>query len=292
MAQVQRHRRAIATALLGLAALAFAPALAQDQGARDKTDLYDRPMLAVDPGMHTAKIQAQAVDAAGRYAVTGSDDRTVRTWSVADGKLLGTIWIPIGPENVGDVGAVAISPDGSTIAVGGWTERITGGTVIYLFDRESGNLIRRIRGDLPDVTHFLPFSPDGRYLAAALSGGNGLRVFDREKDWREAFRDDQYGSESYGAAFSHDGRLATTSYDGLIRLYTSDPNMQVRTEGEFGGLGIRLTAEDGLIKVVTPIEDTPAAQPFSTPSTRLRRAWRTTSRVRTSPSFSFRATAR
>jgi WD domain, G-beta repeat len=186
MAQVQRHRRAIAAALFGLVALAFAPALAQDKGARDKTDLYDRPVLAVDPGMHTAKLQAQAVDAAGRYAVTGSDDRTVRIWSVADGKLLGTIWIPIGPENVGDVGAVAISPDGSTIAVGGWTERITGGTVIYLLDRESGNLVRRIRDELPDVTHFLTFSPDGRYLAAALSGGKGLRVFAREKDWREA----------------------------------------------------------------------------------------------------------
>ena len=76
------------------------------------------------------------------------------------------------------------------------------------------------------------------------------RVFERDKSWSEAFRDDQYGGESYGAAFSRDGRLVTTSYDGLIRLYTSDPNMQ---RGEFGGLGVRLTAEDGLIEVVTPV---------------------------------------
>ena len=47
----------------------------------------------------------------------------MRIWSVADGKLLRTIWIPVGPENVGDIFAVAISPDGSTIAAGGWTER-------------------------------------------------------------------------------------------------------------------------------------------------------------------------
>ena len=47
---------------------------------------------------------------------------------------------------------------------------------IYLFDRESGNLVRRIHGDLPNVTLFLTFSPDGRYLAAMLGGGrNGLR---------------------------------------------------------------------------------------------------------------------
>ena len=35
-------------------------------------------------------------------------------------------------------------------------------------------------------------------------------------------------------------------------------DMQVQTRGEFGGLGIEVTQEDGLIKVVTPIDDTPA----------------------------------
>ena len=74
MAQVQRHRRAIAAALFGLAALAFAPAFAEDQGPNAGTDLYDRPVLAIDPGMHAAEIWAQAVDAAGRFAVTGGDD--------------------------------------------------------------------------------------------------------------------------------------------------------------------------------------------------------------------------
>jgi len=259
MAQVCRHRRAIGGALSALVALIFGPALAQDQGPKNGPDLYDRPVLAVDPGMHTAKITSLAVDAGGRFAVTGSNDRTVRIWSVADGKLLRTIWIPVGPQKVGDVYAVAISPDGSTIAAGGWTEHIAHSTVIYLFDRESGNLVRRIADDIPDVTNFLTFSPDGRYLAATI-GDSGLRVFDRDKDWSEAFRDDQYGGDSFGAAFSRDGRLATTSYDGLIRLYTADPNMYVPTEGEFGGLGIRVTQEDDLIKVVYPIEDSPAAR--------------------------------
>ena len=35
-------------------------------------------------------------------------------------------------------------------------------------------------------------------------------------------------------------------------------DMQVQTRGEFGGLGIEVTMEDGLIKVVSPIDDTPA----------------------------------
>ncbi|MBV9260042.1 MAG: S41 family peptidase, partial [Pseudolabrys sp.] len=33
-----------------------------------------------------------------------------------------------------------------------------------------------------------------------------------------------------------------------------------QTRGEFGGLGIEVTMEDGLVKVVTPIDDTPAAK--------------------------------
>jgi carboxyl-terminal processing protease len=35
-------------------------------------------------------------------------------------------------------------------------------------------------------------------------------------------------------------------------------DLQVGTQGEFGGLGIEVGMEDGLVKVVSPIEDTPA----------------------------------
>ncbi|MGB0087189.1 MAG: S41 family peptidase [Rhodomicrobiaceae bacterium] len=35
-------------------------------------------------------------------------------------------------------------------------------------------------------------------------------------------------------------------------------DMQVQTRGEFGGLGIEVTMEDGFVKVVSPIENTPA----------------------------------
>ena len=37
-------------------------------------------------------------------------------------------------------------------------------------------------------------------------------------------------------------------------------DMQVQTSGQFGGLGIEVTMEDGLVKVVTPIDETPAAR--------------------------------
>src|SRR5690606_21071002 len=37
-------------------------------------------------------------------------------------------------------------------------------------------------------------------------------------------------------------------------------DMRAQTKGEFGGLGIEVTMENDLVKVITPIDDTPAAR--------------------------------
>lgn len=41
---------------------------------------------------------------------------------------------------------------------------------------------------------------------------------------------------------------------------TDADNMRVQTSGEFGGLGIEVTQEEGFVKVVSPIDGTPAAE--------------------------------
>src|SRR5512135_508954 len=64
-----------------------------------------------------------------------------------------------------------------------------------------------------------------------------------------------------------DKKLITEAINGM--LSGLDPHsayldadafkdLQVGTQGEFGGLGIEVGMEDGLIKVISPIEDTPA----------------------------------
>jgi len=66
-----------------------------------------------------------------------------------------------------------------------------------------------------------------------------------------------------------DQKLIETAINGMLagldpHSSYMDPksfrDMQVQTRGEFGGLGIEVTMEDGLIKVVAPIDDTPAAK--------------------------------
>jgi carboxyl-terminal processing protease len=64
-----------------------------------------------------------------------------------------------------------------------------------------------------------------------------------------------------------DSKLIESAINGMLQgldPHSSymDPksfrDMQVQTRGEFGGLGIEVTMEEGLIKVVSPIDDTPA----------------------------------
>ena len=66
-----------------------------------------------------------------------------------------------------------------------------------------------------------------------------------------------------------DQQLVETAINGMLTAldphssYLSPDNfrdMQVQTRGEFGGLGIEVTMENGFVKVVSPIDDTPAAR--------------------------------
>ena len=64
-----------------------------------------------------------------------------------------------------------------------------------------------------------------------------------------------------------DGKLIDSAINGMLtgldpHSSYMDPksfkDMQIQTRGEFGGLGIEVTMEDGLVKVVAPIDETPA----------------------------------
>ncbi len=140
------------------------------------------PILRLDTGGHTAAVRRIDIDAKERYLVTGSDDKLVRVWSLADGTLLHTLRIPIDQGNGGKVFAVAISPGGQIVAAGGWTKWDWDVThSIYLFERVSGRMMTRL-GGFPNAIDHLTFSHDGHFLVANLRGANGIRVY-RTSEW-------------------------------------------------------------------------------------------------------------
>ncbi len=199
------------------------PPMAKSSTSAEATAV--QPFLRIETGMHTAIINRIAVDQQERYLVTASDDKTARVWDLQTRKLLQTLRPPIGEGNEGKLYAVAMSPDGKTVALSGWTVSTNASEEsnafnIYLFDRASGHLTHQIRG-LPNAILHLAYSFDGHYLAAALGGENGIRIY-RSDDWQKVGKDTDYGAASYWVEFDTQGRLVSTSYDGYIRLYDKD----------------------------------------------------------------------
>ena len=191
------------------------------------------PILRLNTTAHTAPIWRIATDRENRYAVTASSDKTARVWSLPDGRLAAVLRVPIDNENMGKLFAVAMTPDGSTVALSGWTGGSGTQENIYLFDRVSGALQRRISG-LPNVINHLAYSADGRLLIAAL-GSNGIRVYDASQGYKLLPSDTAYSDRSNWADFDRQGRLVTTSDDGFIRLYAArnynSPIAKVKARG-------------------------------------------------------------
>jgi len=188
------------------------------------------PILRIETGMHIAPIKRIGVDRDCHFAVTGSDDKTARVWSLPQARLLRTLRAPIGPGNGGKVFAVAISPDGQRIAAGGWDaqQQYNRQNFIYIFDASNGALLARA-GPFGNTIDDVVFSPDGRWLAATSHADVGIKVIDAQT-WRVAFEDKSYGGASYGAAFAPDGSLYTVAFDGKLRKYGPGPDFKKGSE--------------------------------------------------------------
>ncbi|MEH2626806.1 carboxyl-terminal processing protease [Bradyrhizobium sp. AZCC 1719] len=124
---------------------------------------------------------------------------------------------------------------------------------------------------------FLLGTVTGACLTALVIGPQGAHLVAAAK---AAARSDTYTQLNlFGNVFERiktsyvekpdDSKLMEGAINGMISAL--DPHsrymnekgwsdMQETTHGEFGGLGIEVTMEDGLVKVVTPIDDTPAAR--------------------------------
>jgi carboxyl-terminal processing protease len=107
--------------------------------------------------------------------------------------------------------------------------------------------------------------PQGAELVAAAKAAAGVDTYSQLNlfgDVFERIRTDYVEKPD-------DGKLIEASINGMITAL--DPHsrymnekarrdMQETTSGEFGGLGIEVTMEEGLVKVVAPMDDTPAAK--------------------------------
>jgi carboxyl-terminal processing protease len=108
-------------------------------------------------------------------------------------------------------------------------------------------------------------APQGAHLVATARATAGADIYSQLNLFGEVFervRTDYVEKPD-------DAKLVEGAINGMITSldphsrYMNDSawrEMQETTHGEFGGLGIEVTMEDGLVKVVAPIDGTPAAK--------------------------------
>ena len=108
---------------------------------------------------------------------------------------------------------------------------------------------------LPQAANFTP----GGAMAAAADTYRNLNLFgDVFEKIRGNYVEKPDEAKLVEAAIN--GMLSSLDPHSSYMDAKAFRDMQVQTKGEFGGLGIEVTQEEGLIKVVTPIDDTPASK--------------------------------
>lgn len=172
------------------------------------------PVLTLDPGMHTAAIRQIAADAAERIIVTASDDKTARIWDIASGRLLKTLHLPVGPENIGRLYAAAVSPQGR-LALAGTTAPPGGRHRIYFYDLGNMSFLKAVDARGGDIKS-LQWSPDGMLLAAAYAGSSAFRVFDDQGD---LVHEESLPADAWSITLSSNGLLALPVSNGTVRVY-------------------------------------------------------------------------
>jgi WD40 repeat protein len=162
----------------------------------------------------------------GRTLASGGYDGKLRTWDVASGKkLVETEALPPLPANtpkdaptrpLNVVGALAFSPDGKSIALGGSEAGV------HLFQAADGKLVRSLSGHTGSIST-LVFHPSGTLLVSASKDrtlrlwnpttGQMIKALEGHTAWVQ------------GAVFlAHGTRLASVGADQAVRLWDlADP---------------------------------------------------------------------
>ncbi len=100
----------------------------------------------------------------GRFAVSGSEDKTVKIWDMEAGTCVGTL-----EGHQGVVHSVAISPDGALIASTGFTDN-----TVRLWDWNTGACLQVITDDwIGFAPYSVAFSPDGSRLIVGIADDDG-----------------------------------------------------------------------------------------------------------------------
>ncbi|HEV3117238.1 MAG TPA: WD40 repeat domain-containing protein, partial [Gemmataceae bacterium] len=164
---------------------------------------------------HTVDVQTLAICPAGKIAVSGGQDRTLRLWDVAAGKELRRL---AGAKEM--IWSAAFSPDGRLLA--------SASKAVRLWDVVTGQELRSLGGG---TILQVGFSLDGKAVASVAPGEKTVRLWDvaTGRELRQFANHMQHGPHF---AFCPDGRtLATGDSAGPLHVWELATGEEIRTIG-------------------------------------------------------------
>jgi len=191
-------------------------ALAVLSGVMGETLKADtNPVIGLFLGYSRA-VNAVALSANRRQAVSGGQDNVLRLWDIPTGLLLRTL-----DAQANRINAVAFSPEGHQILSGGSDKRVRIWTVT------TGQAVKTIEGHAGEVLS-VAFSPDGK---RALSGSadNTVKLWDASTG--DLLRTlEGHSDEVLSVAFSPDGQKALSAgKDKTLKLWDVETGQLLKT---------------------------------------------------------------
>jgi len=193
----------------------IAPAVGAQQFDRRARD---EPEVVVEAGGRVGTADVIRFSADGKFLLAAGDDKVVRVWPYSaagldsDPRQTRVLRWRAWRDQLGGIKAVAVSPDGTRVAVGGYGLRISS---VALLDRESGDTLaltwpRAAEG----VAHFdavmaVEFHPDGRRVAFGTADGTlwlwepvKLARPESGRTWNAPVRVGRFTPEASGSPFN------------------------------------------------------------------------------------------
>ncbi len=154
-------------------------------------------------------VNAGGYSSGGTRIVSGSDDKTVRVWDAASGRLLLSL-----QGHLGSVLACAFSPNGTRIVSGSSDQ------TVRVWDADSGRLLLSLQGHSGSV-FACGYSPDGGRIVSG-SDDHTVRVWDAESGNLLLALEGHSGSV-FACGYSPDGtHIVSGSYDESVRVWSAE----------------------------------------------------------------------
>ncbi|NIP95441.1 MAG: hypothetical protein GWO24_19165, partial [Akkermansiaceae bacterium] len=170
--------------------------------------------LTADRGGHEGEISCIAFSSDGRRLASGSQDRTVRLWDIAD--RTGPARLATLASHDDLVAGVAFGADGTMLASASFDRAVR---LWNIGDAGNPEALGTLSGHQDAVTS-VAFSPDGKTLASA-SWDHTVRLWNLSdpRDVEESSVVTTFEDRAWSVAYSPDGRiLACGSADRTVRL--------------------------------------------------------------------------